>query len=371
MPTKFGKLISSKIFSKIFVICYVISVVFIAVETNNALSLLCNSTVLAVVLYILTAVVGLLVIVKKEMKCRPIKKILNFVRCFTIYFYQLFVLWELGCLLFRVNASIKAIGIGAVYAVSVVIVLAGYLHTKVIKTKTYDIDLGKNGDKLKIALISDIHLGGFVSSKHIRKVVEKINVLSADIVLIAGDIFDGDNSLLDHKAELKRISKVFRKIKSNKGVYAVLGNHDPSLEDKRLKHFLHESKINVLNNAMVEFDRFVLAGQTDATNKERVSLEEILKPNKSDKPIILLDHKPEGIDNAVENHVSLALYGHTHRGQFFPVTIFTKWANGRTKHYGIAKKCDTFSVITSGVGFFSLPIRIGTSNEVVEINVNL
>ena len=66
---------------------------------------------------------------------------------------------------------------------------------------------------------------------------------------------------------------------------------------------------------------------------------------------------------------SLVLCGHTHRGQFFPATIFTRWANGRRFFYGRESFGRTEAVISSGAGFFQLPMRIGTDSEVVEIRL--
>lgn len=53
------------------------------------------------------------------------------------------------------------------------------------------------------------------------------------------------------------------------------------------------------------------------------------------------------------------LCGHTHKGQFFPATLFTKWAYGRRGFYGHFQTGETHSVVSSGTGYFQLPVRLG------------
>jgi hypothetical protein len=62
--------------------------------------------------------------------------------------------------------------------------------------------------------------------------------------------------------------------------------------------------------------------------------------------------------------VSLQLSGHTHRGQFFPFGLLTRWIyNGYA--YGL-HRADGFSIyISSGVGTWGPPMRTGAPPEIV------
>ena len=65
--------------------------------------------------------------------------------------------------------------------------------------------------------------------------------------------------------------------------------------------------------------------------------------------------------------VDLILAGHTHRGQVFPANLITK--SIFTVDYGHYQK-DPGSphvVVTSGVGTWGMPTRIGTNNEITTI----
>ena len=374
MPTKFGKFISGKHFSKLFLILYILFICFAACETNSALCLLSGRTHLFGIPYILFALLAVPIISKKNVSAKwfgkTYKKAKCFLRCFLIYYSGSLALWELMCLISGVSTKTKAVGVIATIGICVVVVLLGYLHTKVIHTKRYNLTLGCDSE-YRIALISDIHLGIFVGEKHVRKIATKINEIEPDIVVISGDIFDVDNSLLERPDELKRISKQFRKIKSKEGVYAVVGNHDPDISDKAFKHFLKASKIRLLNNDVADLSKITLIGRTDEANNERIELADILSKTDIQKPIVVLDHKPENIKEASEHGADLVLCGHTHRGQLFPVTLFTKWANGKGCFYGHNITEKTHSIITSGVGFFELPIRVGTNNEIADIHLQV
>lgn len=374
MPTRFGKFVSGKHFSKFFLILYVLFMCFAAYETNAAVCLLSNRNHCFRIPYILFALVGLPVIIKKKINserlCKIFKKPVCFLRCFLIYHSGSFLLWEMICLIPSVSAEVKAVGVLASIGLCALIVLFGYMHTKNIHIKKYNISLGGNNE-YRIALISDIHLGSFVNEKHVRRMVREINGTEPELVVISGDIFDVDNSMLTRPEELKRISKLLRQIKAKDGVYAVVGNHDPEVSDKAFRRFLKASKIRLLDNDAVVLSKLTLVGRTDEANNERAPLADILQKTDTGKPIVVLDHKPENIKDAAEHGVDLVLCGHTHRGQLFPITLFTKWANGKNCFYGYSKNGNTHSIITSGVGFFELPVRIGTSNEIVEINLRI
>ena len=68
---------------------------------------------------------------------------------------------------------------------------------------------GSSTDGLKIALISDLHLGSEIGSAQMRRAVDEINACKADVVIIAGDVFNADvedcYDLDEAAAELRRI----------------------------------------------------------------------------------------------------------------------------------------------------------------------
>ena len=115
----------------------------------------------------------------------------------------------------------------------------------------------------------------------------------------------------------------------------MLGNHDPNIEDQRFTNFLRHSQICLLHNKVIRILGLNIFGRTDSRSNYRAPLKELLKQTDPSRPLILLDHDPQGIPEAVRFGADLVLCGHTHKGQFFPVTLFTKWANADTISMGM------------------------------------
>lgn len=137
---------------------------------------------------------------------------------------------------FRSRKTLRAVGC-AVLALSVCVSVYGVVNAATIDRTTYSVSF-ENGDDdgMRIALISDLHLGSEIGSAQMRRVVEEVNACEADIVVIAGDVF---NAEVEDCCDLDETAAELRRIKSRLGVYAVLGNHDPSPEYPPLQAFLN------------------------------------------------------------------------------------------------------------------------------------
>ena len=85
-------------------------------------------------------------------------------------------------------------------------------------------------------------------------------------------------------------------------------------------------------------------------------------------PLFLLTHEPDHLSDYSAHGVDMLLCGHTHAGQFFPLTIVQPfvWEN----HWGMKIVDDMYSFVTSGVGVYGPDIRVGTNSEIMVINVH-
>ena len=118
----------------------------------------------------------------------------------------------------------------------------------------------------------------------------------------------------------------------------------------------------MLVDEIIETEDFIIIGRDDInSNPKRKALTE--------KPKILMDHNPVGIADGIQNNIDLVVCGHTHKGQFFPANLFTKWSYGKQGFYGYSKTNKTHSIVSSGAGYFQMPIRIGTNSEIVQIDI--
>ncbi|HXK49727.1 MAG TPA: hypothetical protein PKW56_04610, partial [Clostridiales bacterium] len=82
---------------------------------------------------------------------------------------------------------------------------------------------------------------------------------------------------------------------------------------------------------------------------------------------IFLNHEPELYDRAEQEGMDLMLSGHTHRGQIFPFWLFVR---ARYKYiYGLYDIGRMKLYTTSGTGVWGPFMRVGSSNEIVEIDL--
>lgn len=243
----------------------------------------------------------------------------------------------------------------------------GFFHARHLTVKKYQIQLGEKKYNKKLVLLSDIHTGSFVNEKYLEKVIEKVNEINADLVLIAGDTFDVKAF---ECCNLPKLEEMFRKLHSKEGVYASLGNHDPLPSDRKVREFFEKAGISLLIDEKAETRDFYVIGREDVTScPDRKSLAEILPKERGKKPEIVLDHNPGGTEEAIKNKVALVLCGHTHKGQFFPATFFTRLAYGKKDFYGFAKREETQSIVSAGTGYFQMPMRIGSNSEIILIEI--
>lgn len=258
----------------------------------------------------------------------------------------------------------------------------GSVHAGDIQTRRYTVPIGREqdgrgtrGETLRIALLSDTHLGYVIGEKHLAKVVEAVNALEPDMICIAGDVFDGDMTSLSNPEKLQAL---FGDLKAVYGVYACLGNHDAGASYQQMLDFLDGAGIRVLMDESIVIDqRFVLAGRRDSSpiggqGDRRRALEGVTGAGQGadSLPVIVLDHQPGNI-HEYGNETDLVLCGHTHKGQMFPFDLITGAAFDVDYGYYRAEDTGTQVIVTSGAGTWGPPMRVATDSEIVEISVLL
>ncbi len=219
---------------------------------------------------------------------------------------------------------------------------------------------------LTIAVASDVHLGSIIRKERLKKYVELLNNQHADIILFAGD-------LIDHSIRpvlVQKMDEELRNLKARYGVYAILGNHEYYGDIEKAVDFYKRSGITLLRDTAVNIDnRFVLIGRDDISQHKRKPLNAILAGIKENLPRILLDHNPARLEDAAKNNIDLQLSGHTHNGQIFPINLLVKGMYPLP--YGHLKKGRTNYFVSSGLGLWAAPVRIGTQSEIVRVNMKL
>jgi predicted MPP superfamily phosphohydrolase len=85
-------------------------------------------------------------------------------------------------------------------------------------------------------------------------------------------------------------------------------------------------------------------------------------------PILLLDHQPFQLHEAEQQGVDLQISGHTHHGQLWPFNFITKKVYELS--WGYKKKGNTHVYVSSGVGTWGPPIRLGNRPEIVNVRLS-
>jgi len=223
---------------------------------------------------------------------------------------------------------------------------------------------------LHIVAFSDVHLGTIIEKRHLRGIVNQVNALNPDIILIPGDIIDEDIAPVIHS----NVGEVLKQLKAKYGVYAVTGNHEYIGGVDKAKKYLTEHNVQLLNDTIELIDNsFYLVGREDLTRRQfsgqqRKTLPQIMEQVDTQYPIILLDHQPLGIDQAVKAGVDLQLSGHTHHGQLWPFNAITNLVFEVSR--GLLKKGDTHILVSSGIGGWGPPVRTNSRPEILDITLS-
>lgn len=258
---------------------------------------------------------------------------------------------------------------------SLALVVYGTIHAGNIKTVSYEVDSYAQSlpEKMKIVLLSDLHLGAVGGERRLPDILKKVQAEEPDLVLLPGDIFDDDFMLL---RDPERAKKLFQEIESTYGIYASLGNHDGGKTYPKMLQFLEESGITVLQEEhLVVADSFVILGRLDPSpiggfgGRKRKETKEVLSSLPEGLPVIVLDHTPSHIEQ-YGKEVDLVVSGHTHKRQIFPFQLGTKLLF--EVDYGFYQRNEEAPVyiVTSGAGTWGPPMRVGTNSEIVSITLH-
>lgn len=252
----------------------------------------------------------------------------------------------------------------------------GLYNATQIKQVAYDIELKETtaASGMKIILISDLHLGAVNSEKRLEDMVAQINALEPDLICVVGDIF---NDYYGAIQKPEHAIATLQKMKATYGVYGSLGNHDGGNTFGQMIDFLERSNIQLLNDDYTVIDnRLILVGRIDPSpigggygEIARSSVDELFKEMNPTLPVVVMDHTPSNLGQ-YEEEVDLILAGHTHKGQVFPGNLITNLVF--EVDYGHYQRDDNSPhvVVSSGVGTWGMPMRVGTNNEIVSIQLD-
>lgn len=220
---------------------------------------------------------------------------------------------------------------------------------------------------IKIAHLSDIHYGLFLSSRSLSRILDLTQAQRPDLIAITGDF------VTQSPAFVEPVCEMLARLRAPLGVWAVLGNHDFRSGAERLTRALRQQGIVVLRNQRRWIRhgaaRFQIAGIDDSRQHPNVAAAlGQSEPAAVRAPFrLLLAHNPVELESAARCGVDLVLSGHTHGGQ-----VKLGFAAGLYERYlpaGLLTSGDTQMYVSRGLGKVIVPLRVGAPPELAFLDL--
>ncbi|STZ76213.1 metallophosphoesterase [Bergeriella denitrificans] len=236
-------------------------------------------------------------------------------------------------------------------------------YTPVVRHQT--VQINKKLDKpLRIGMASDLHLGVLFGARQLDALAEIMQREQVDMILLPGDLMD--DNVQAYRAE--NMQPHLEKLRAPLGVYATLGNHDLFGAQAEIKAELEKAGIRVLVNEALTHQGLLLVGRNDDIDYSRVPTEALLAGQNTDLPVLLMDHRPSEIEQHQHLPIDIQVSGHVHNGQVAPANLIVRALNRLAYGYEAIGRGHYF--VTSGYGFWGVPMRLGSQSEVWIIDVN-
>lgn len=257
-------------------------------------------------------------------------------------------------------AALLAVGVPALALAGYAFFEAGQVRVEQLTVSTPKLASGR----VKIAQISDLHLGLMLGDSLLNRVTAILRQASPDVIVATGDMIDGQGD------DLQLLAAKFRRLAPQVPMYAILGNHEAFAGAEASVKFFHDAGFTVLRGDTRQTDGVIFVGVDDATlgagmHPLSQETQHALAAARDHAYVVLLKHQPV-VDDAVP--FDLQLSGHAHGGQIFPFGLFTLMAYGvraGTYRYDGGRTL----YINRGAGTWGPPMRLLAPPEVTLVTI--
>lgn len=223
-------------------------------------------------------------------------------------------------------------------------------------------------DGLKVAQITDTHIGPYYRNADLANDLERSKAEGADVVMLTGDLID-DIRVMPETAKILNSRAVLFPY----GIIYVRGNHELYKDPDYIENELRKTSVKILDNSHVALQKdgalLYVAGvdYPEMRGEGRAELmaqmvRDAFDGIPEDSAKIFLAHHSDFIDAGFENRAFLTLTGHTHGTQFGilgkPMITPFKYTRGM---YSDGKHC---GYVSRGSGGW-FPFRFDTSRELM------
>ena len=235
----------------------------------------------------------------------------------------------------------------------------GVINARLLRIREVEVPSRKVEGELRVVHLTDLHIGSVYGTKHLGRIVAKVNELRPDLVLITGDLADGPHTY--HEGSFAPLDDI------EAPVYFTTGNHEHFAGLEEVLALYRGTKMVILDDEVARTNGVQVVGVSE--NFERDAIARVLDSANLDpsKYTILMYHRPVSLDAAKERGVDLMLAGHTHSGQFFPFQLLVRaiWKKVR----GLYNLGGMYLYAGSGTGTWGPPMRLGTNSEIALLRI--
>ena len=223
---------------------------------------------------------------------------------------------------------------------------------------------------IRIAQISDIHMGGWMNQERLQEVMDLITEEKPDVLLITGDFLIGHQFDETSPQLLQDLITVLSPLSQAIPTFAVLGNHDYWTNAEAVRNMFSTCGIRDLTNTVFTLTRanvhLHICGVDDIWEGVP-NLELIASQLTYNSVSILLAHEPDFADKSARTgSFDLQVSGHSHGGQVVlpflgpPILPYL----GRKYPSGLYKIGEMYQYTNRGVGMAGLPVRWNCRPEI-------
>jgi predicted MPP superfamily phosphohydrolase len=266
-----------------------------------------------------------------------------------------------------------------VLTIAAVILAAGYLGARRLVIRDVDVrvpGLPPEFEGLRIAQLSDLHVGPHTSRQFLQRVVDATQALTPDVIAITGDLID------DRAEDVAVYASALRALEAPLGVYMIPGNHDVYAGWDEVERALRAAQLGtVLVNDVELLHRgsgtIAIVGTGDpaggARGASRVApdVDRAMARVPGSATVIAFAHNPALWPALAERGAALTLSGHTHWGQLALPRLGWSLASPFLEHaMGAHMDQDALLYISPGTGYWGIPFRLGASPEVTLVTLH-
>lgn len=274
--------------------------------------------------------------------------------------------------------TVGRIAAAGVFAIAATLLVLGYLGSGRLVVRRVDVQvpgLATEFDGLRIAQLSDLHVGPHTSRRFLRRIVEATAKLHADLIAVTGDLID------DRSEDVASYARALGSLSAPLGVYMIPGNHDVYAGWDEVERALREAQLGtvLVNDARVlrRGDAMIAvvgtgdpAGGQLGASRAAPDVERALSRVPEGATVIAFAHNPALWPSLAARGVALTLSGHTHWGQLAVPKLGWSLASPFLEHaMGAHIQDDATLYISPGTGYWGIPFRLGASPEITLVTL--